>query len=126
MSFNKSSQHTFAGEAGAKHVYFPDLFEDMFLEVQNENVVKYCVYWDTLLRVSIYVTKCRCFKENPNITRFARLLLGDQDQAVRRIQRVWLERLCQSSVLWLSLGCWQNFECTHIYIYIYIYIYIFG
>ena len=28
-------------------------------------VVKYGVYWDILLRVPIYVTKCRFFKENP-------------------------------------------------------------
>ena len=29
-----------------------------------KNVVKYCVYEDILLRVSIYVTQCQLFKEN--------------------------------------------------------------
>jgi len=42
-------------------------------------VVKYGVYWDILLRVPVYVTKCRFFKVNPKITRFARLLPGAQD-----------------------------------------------
>ena len=28
-------------------------------------VAKYCVYEDILLTVPIYVTKCRCFSENP-------------------------------------------------------------
>ena len=43
-------------------------------------VVKYGVYYDILLRVPIYVTKCRFLKETAKtqITRFARLLLGAQ------------------------------------------------
>ena len=32
-----------------------------------KNVVKYCVYQDILLRVSICGTKCRFFKENPEM-----------------------------------------------------------
>jgi len=49
-------------------------------------VVKYGVYWDILLRVPIYVTKCRLFKEKSKITRFARLLLTRRS--------VWIFGLC--------------------------------
>ena len=38
---------------GARKVCLEDLNKDMFPEVQNENVVKYDVYLDILLMVSI-------------------------------------------------------------------------
>ena len=38
-------------------VCFEDLNKDMFLKSKMKNVVKYCVYKDILLMVSIYVTK---------------------------------------------------------------------
>ena len=45
MPLDKFSKHIFgAGGAGARKVYVPDFSKDMFLEPQNENLVKSCVY----------------------------------------------------------------------------------
>ena len=54
-----------AGSAGAKKMCLEDLSKDMFLEVRNENVVKYCVYLDILLMGSVCVIKSTFLRGNP-------------------------------------------------------------
>ena len=54
-----------AGSAGAPKVCLENLSKDMFLEAQNENVVKYCAYLDTLLMGSIYDMKSIFLRGNP-------------------------------------------------------------
>ena len=62
MSLFKSPNTRLA--AGARKVYLPDFSKGMFLKSKIKNVVKYDLYLDILLTVSIYVTKHILFKEN--------------------------------------------------------------
>jgi len=68
-----------AGSSSAKRVCFANLNKELFLKSKMQPVDKYGVYWDILLRVAIYVTKCIFFNENlVNHKICQELLLGSQ------------------------------------------------
>ena len=56
-----------AAGAGANKVHFPDFLKTFSWKSKMKPAVKYGVYKDILLRVSIYGTKCRFLKENPKM-----------------------------------------------------------
>ena len=69
MSLLKVSKHTFwaPAEPAPKRCIFRICLKTFSWKSKMKNVVKYCVYQDILLRVSIYVTTCQFFKENPQM-----------------------------------------------------------
>ena len=69
MSLLKFSKHTFwaPAEPAPNMCIFCTCLKTCSWKFKMKPVVKYGVYQDILLRVSIYGTKCRFLKENPEM-----------------------------------------------------------